>query len=412
MKKLVALFFLLLAPAAFAQQALTGFAQAPSASPEIYHVFDQPDGTNLNGLTLESGNTTFAVAPGLGVASVIDHEFTNGPVGCSPAPACSNAYVDFANTPTVGGTPVPITDAGGTIRMMTATSGCPIALIADNATGAGSFINFLHLNVCQDQAVLTYCVTGSCPPGFTVLYVWPYPSLTAGALYRLSWHIDNTAHTVSLTLPDGRVTPPLGFPSIIMPVYNRIQLGGFSAPGAAHWASVWSGASKAEALAAAGGAAPVLDVTNIRRLHNEIGAQKTGLTLGSPTLFATFTTPGPQYDDRLIVSTETVVESAGLPGVAVDIEDWEVPVFSAACCNILGPYTTPTHSNPQNGSGVCFASSLSASISGTPGNPYTVALYLTPNVYGGCPNNGAITSARLNYDVQAKGDPGGVLTKQ
>jgi hypothetical protein len=412
---LILLFLVVMALPSFAQDAYKGIAQRPSASPLIYGIFDLPDGTTITGTTLESGNSAWSNI-GAGTFQAINGEGTNGLAGCTPAPSCSNTYNEFPNTATLGGTPVPITSQGGSFRIEPAGAGAmPLTLIADmcgsGMGGCTPFTNFLHLNFGQGGWALTYCVTGSCPAGFNVLGSGTYLPLTIGAAYQVSWDIDEVNHQVTIHLPDGTNGGPYSFPASLAPIIDRFQIGGFSNPLSARWLNVWSGQSKAEAMAAAGRAAPMIDVTTLRAQNNQNGSQKSGLTLGTAKLFATVTMASAQFGDRVEVNAQTVVESSALPGVALDIEDVEVPVFSTGCCNQMGPVKVK-NSDPQNSSGVCFTSPISASLAGTPGYGYTVSLYATPNVYGGCPNNSYITGARLNWTVKVQGDPGAVITPQ
>jgi hypothetical protein len=404
LKALCALAFLTLAIAtpALGQSAYDGVAQRPSASPLIYGIFDLPDGTTITGNVLESGNSAWTNL-GAGNFMAVDGESTNGNAGCSPAPGCSNTYNDFPNSATLGGTPQPITSQGGSFRFN--NDQMALALIADAGTGGSSFVNFLHLNFGPHGWALTYCVTGTCPSGFTVLGTGSY-SLIIGQPYGISWDLDQPNHRVRLHLPDGTNTGWYTFSSS-MPalVYNRFQIGGFSSPLSARWLNVWSGQSKAEALVAAGRGAPMAEITRLNGLQNKVAASKSVTYSGSPvyTPFASFDSGNPQSGNRLTVHVSAVLVSSALPGTAMDIEDWEVPVYSSACCQYLGS-TVGLHSNPVAMAGIYLTGALNVALSGT-----VVTLGYVGSISG--PNSAYANGWRLNYSVTAEGD-GGTLTPQ
>jgi len=384
--------FLFLAPAAHAQ---------PSAPPAIYDTFNHPDGTLIGGVVAMSGNTVWE--------DNLNGWSGNGVIKKGVLNNTGNTYSSFPNTATPGGSLIPIKSFGGTFKILAANAGMPMALIADLANGTGGLSNMIHINLGQTRADATFSATGY--SAFTPLAGQSYAPLIVGASYSVSMDFDSVANKVTIHWPDG-TTSTVAIPASISSLYYaRYQLGGYSTPGVAVWTYAWSGQNTAERFVASGGAAPMVDVTKLNQMNNQISGAKSNLPLGSPTLFATFLMPGAQSGDRLMVSTQTLVESGALPGVAMDIEDVEIPIFSAACCNQMGSVKV-INSNPQNTSGVCFSAPITASISGTPGSAYTVSLYSTPSVYGGCPNNGYITGARLNYTVKAQGDSGGVLSAQ
>lgn len=393
----VPLLLLLAVLAAHAQPTgIAGVDQAASTSPLIYDTFDYANGTLINGNNLPSGNSVWV-------------SNNNAVVQNGAMRNVGNTYPGFACTNTIGGTPQPCTYIWGVFQYDLANPGfCSVVLIPDQD---GTMQKFLHLEVCADRWVFGVS-DGPTYPFNTLLAQDAYQLLTAGVPHRVAMDIDAVGCTVRLYLPDG-TTHNVTHPSIcdVDPKFVHYQLGIIS-PGNTAWRAVGvGGPQKADMFAAAGGAASQTDLNKLQQITNKIGGQKNGLTLGSPTLFASFQNNGSQTVNRLLIHAITTDNSTVLPSAALEVDDWELTIQSTGCCSFVSN-TKQLNGTNVPGLGVCISTSLISSITGTPGNPYTVYLYAQPNTYGGCANNGYVSSARVNYTVEADGDPYGQLQAQ
>lgn len=383
-KTFLVILFMTLSVPATAQTLNPCILQVASSSPLICDDFDAPDGTLLNLRVAPSGNSKWSSAPTT-MAVIVGKEVNN----------IGNSYNDLPNTLTTGGVPYPINYFGAAFRFLVANAGEPTTLIADNVSGAGSFVNFVHFNFGRTHGELTYGTS------FTLLAQFFYAPLSVGSVYSVAMEFDQIGHRMKMHLPDGTVSGWMSIPSTTIPTIMRIQLGAFSPPGSATWTGIWGGQSKAETYAAAGKAAPMADVSYLKGLHN----RKVGQVYANPSsaaLLGTYTTPNSQSGDRLTVKITSSDDSAALPSVSLDIKDYEIPVYSNASVSVLGAPLL-IRQNPQYTLGVCFGDTVTASLSGQ-----VVSIYDTPAMLG-CANDGYVSRIRINYSIEADGDPNGML---
>lgn len=405
LKNFVALIFAcLLTGPAIAQTGIAGIQQRASASPIIYETFDRADGTTFPtapGTTAAaSGNTTLYDLAG---GSVVE----NGMLSYT-----GNSYFSFHNSSTIGGTDTPLTNFGGSFRQLgnTGTGQC-LTLIADTSDSS-SLATMFHLNFGSAYWALTYRISGG---AFVTMASGVYAvPLTPVGDYAVSMWFNYSTNTISFMLPDGTVHSVTNsvVGGSITPTIARYQLGAECGLGADVWTSIWSGQNKSFLFAANGNAAPLAETQLLKlMLDGKPGQISVSCPTGSTcptTPFATFITPGAQNISRLTIRTVATDISSSEPGVAEDIEDWELPVFSTICCNSIGSMVN-THSNiyydPTRG--IYVGGSVTASISGSSGSPYTVTLFYTPIIEG--PNQANATGVRMNYRITAEGDNGGIV---
>lgn len=389
-KILAPLFFILAAVSAQAQpNGIAGLEQRASAPIIIYDTMDRANGTLIDGQTTADGHSTWDEP--LHGAVVQNGELTH----------TGNSYSGFAYSATPGGTAQLVPSMGGTFRYnIDPGAGVSTVLFADKD---GLMQKFLHLEL----GLYTWTFSVADSPSYpfeTVIssdtYLRP---LTVGVIYGASMDFDTVNCKVTLHLPDGQ-TKVFTHPAVcdVSPRFPRYQLGASTTPGTAVWTSVWAGPSKAKTFAALGQAADQLDVSNLLSIFNIVENRKSVATSGSFAL-ATFTPGSPQFDNTLTVRMRAGLGSSVLPGVASDNQDVRFHVVSQACCSVLGSRDI-LYSSPQQGPGmgISLTGSLTASLSGG-----VVTIWYAPSVSG--PNAGYANGVRLNYTVQAEGDPGGRL---
>lgn len=381
---------LALAPAGAQTNGIAGFQQRASVPIIIYDTFDHPDGTLIDGQPTADGHSVWD--EGQHHAVTQNGELTN----------TGNSYSGFPYTATPGGTPQPIPTFGGTFRYNIDPGVAPATvLIADKD---GTMSHFLHLELALYSWTLSVADSPSYPfPTVISSDTYARP-LAVGQLYRASMDVDPVGCKMTIHLPDGAVKT-FTHPAVcsVNPKWARYQLGAFTPAGTAVWTSVWAGQSKAETFAAAGGAASAADLSSLLSTFNVISNRKLVGPSGTFPI-AAFTPGSAQFDNTLTVRMRTGVDSWLLPGVAMDDRDVRVHVVSTGCCSALGSIDV-LNANPQSGSGINLSGSVSASISGG-----VVTLYYSPSCTG--PNSAYCYNVRLNYSVQAEGDPGGRLVPQ
>lgn len=353
----------------------------------IWESFDRPDGTPINGQIAESGSLVFSDASGNSYAVVRGGELTN----------TGNSYSSLHNND--GSTDIPLIHFGGCFRLMADTV-APAAIIAD-ASDSPPLTEMVHVQISRTGWTAQISAPGYAP--FTYIGQNTYAPLVLGEMYHISLDFDYPNNAVTVTGPDG-VAKTLTHPAIgtLQPAIGRFQLGAFAQNDSAHWGLIEFGQTKAEAFRALGKGAPMAEISRLNSLQTKIRDSKTLGTSGT-TAFATFKSAGPQSCNSLRVKANSVVISAALPGVAMDIREWEVPIVSNGAANVLEAIST-LYSNPQNTSGVTVSVALSASISSG-----LTTLKATPSVGGA--NASYVTGVRLNYVVEAFGDADGVLDK-
>ena len=393
MKKLFLLLPLLLAASAHAQpNGITGLEQRASAPIINYDTFDYPNGTLIDGQTTADGNSVWS--EGAHTAVVQNGELTN----------TGNSYSSFGYTTTPGGTPQPVPSFGGTFKYkINPGNGVSTVLIADKD---GLLQKFIHLEL----GVYTWTLTVADAPTYPFAtyissdaYLRP---LTVGVQYGASMDIDPVGCKVTINLPDGQ-SKTFTHPAVcdINPKFPRYQLGASTTPGTAVWTSVWAGPSKAKTFAALGQAADQLDLSNLLSTFNVVQNRKT-VPVSGTFLIATFTPGSPQFDNTLTIKMRAGLNSAVLNGVASDNQDVRIHTVSQACCVTLGS-TNVLNSNPQQGAGMGISLTGLVNAVITSG---VVSIFYTPTVGG--PNAGYANGVRLNYTVEAEGDPGGRLVAQ
>lgn len=373
------------------------------------NTFDLPNNTGIAGQATGDGKSVWADSSTNAV--VIDGVLTNAP-NTSVGGVLGNSYPGFANTPSVGGAPQSITQQWGTFKYFVDSPLCALTLIPAQTSAMSKF---LHLEVCQDH--WTFGVADSPTYPFnTVLGAAPYPALTPGVEYRSIVGIDSVNCKAYLTLAD-ESTKTITHPSIcdVDPKYAIFQIGGYAGVGKAGWTAVGTGPIKSSTFVAAGGGAALGAVNEIRRASQKVSGQVAGV-LGTPKLIATYTNTGAQMVNRIRVNTVMTDYSAYLPSYAVEVDDREIVTYSNGASTFVGSIKSLNNTTLTPAS-ICLMSTLTASMSGSPGYPHTLSIYVQPNTTGGCANNWAVTQppaagARINYTVEVDGDPNGTLTAQ
>ena len=219
-------------------------AQVYLVGSTIYDCMDYADGTNINGLTAQSGNSQWFVG-GNGAVITDQHLFATG------GPGVGNYYATLPNTTTVGGTPQPITTIGGTFVLCPNDDGNAYDPLETGVTilasKDGSITNgFMHFEISPSGWVLRdtltntgglYVVVGSTVPTHLV------PDCKTE--YAASVIIDQVHNTVQVIPPEGPasvVTTDANI-STINAKYGEWQTQNDVGVGAAvgGWGSVWMG---------------------------------------------------------------------------------------------------------------------------------------------------------------------------
>ncbi len=255
----------------------TGSVTVMSNNPPqvVYDTFQYPDGTLINGLTAQSGNSAWTNL-GNGIGEVEGFHLLNA----APSGEAGNLYATLANTSTLNGSPQPITTIGGTIRMCPPASGTynpantSEAIVASHDLTLGTILAFefgpsgwwLYKQV---NGVATTLLTGSenvpddCATEYTVQMI-----------------INQAAGTVQVIPPDG-IPAPVVTDSDVTTI--DAQYGVWNATNNApnnyigEWGSVWLGGGYvSESTLLSGGSASI-----------EIPASS--LALGMDTLTVTYT---------------------------------------------------------------------------------------------------------------------------
>lgn len=381
------------AAAAVAQPAgIAGLQQRASAPILIYDTFDRPNSTLIDGQATADGHSTWDEP--LHGAVTQNGELTH----------TGNSYSGFAYTATPGGTMQLVPSMGGTFKYnIDPGAGVSTVLFADKD---GTMTKFLHLEL--GLYTWTFSVADSPSYPFETYissdtYLRP---LTVGVIYGASMDFDTVNCKVTLHLPDGQ-TKTFTHPAVcdVSPKFPRFQLGASTTPGTATWTSVWAGPSKAKTFAALGQAADQLDVSNLLSIFNVVQNRKLVATAGTFPL-ATFTPGSAQFTNTLTIKMRASLNSAVLNGVASDNQDVRIHTVSQACCTTMGG-TVSLYSSQQQGAGmgISLTGTINATLTGG-----IVTIWYTPSIGG--PNAGYANGVRLNYSVQAEGDPGGRLVAQ
>ena len=207
--------------------------------PKVYDTFQYPDGTLINGLTAQSGNSAW-IGLGPGIGEVEGYHLLNA----APSGEGGNLYATLPNTSTISGTPQAITTIGGTIRMCPSAAGTydptytSVGMIAAHDLSLASFIEIGFGPVSwwlnkQVNSVVTSLGSGS-----------ENLPVDCSTEYTVQMIINQAAGTL-------QVIPPNGIPSAVItdPDITQIdaQYGVWEPEGNApykyigEWGSVWMG---------------------------------------------------------------------------------------------------------------------------------------------------------------------------
>lgn len=188
----------------------TASQQANSAgTPVIYDHFIHADGTALNGLATESGNSTWTISGAQASCATI----SGGTYLQSVGTGCGNEsnanfYAFFPNTSTVGGTPQYTTNGVATFRMCAPTSGSLTptlgvgTLIAEND---GGLVDAVHLQFDSVSYHLTLKEGATFLTIADVNYNGGRLIDDCSTVYAVGMNVDVANHTVTVTGPDGQV---------------------------------------------------------------------------------------------------------------------------------------------------------------------------------------------------------------
>ena len=173
-------------------------------APMIYDSFQYPDGSLINGLTAQSGNSVWTVASS-GIGVIMGNHLVNN----APPNELGVLYASLANTASLGGTPQSITSIGGTLRMCPSVTGTydptytSVGLIASHEL---PLTNFIELGIGPTSWWLEKVVNGV----QTFLYIGTENlAVDCATDYPVEILINQVAGTV-------QVIPPSGIPSAVI----------------------------------------------------------------------------------------------------------------------------------------------------------------------------------------------------
>jgi hypothetical protein len=352
-------------------------------------IFDQPNGTLINGLafgasTWSEPNNDAVVQDGFMVSA-------------------NNTYPAVQHLDS-SGNPSPLKVFGGTFVCTSNIADRSGTLIADKGNGATGLQDMIHYNFGPTGWEATIRV-GNAPPPWTVLATGKH-NLSAGAEYRVEMVIDAPNNTVTFNNPDGSSTPAT-HPAIssMAPTWARYQI--FTGiPGTTYlkWGSAWMEPQRNAAIVAQGLGAPMQDVTALKSSTQSLAVQKTIRNTGLLNL-ATFTTSGAQSTNLLRVVVTGTVGSLTVPGVYTVQKAYWVTIKSDGSKNILDTVSTPEVFGTQASAGALDLVPTWNLYAPT-GQPGVLTIG-----FSGVPTGNAYSyfdNLRMNVHVQVFGDPGGI----
>ena len=325
----------------------------PGGAPLVYDTFQYPDGTLINGVTAQSGNSVW-MTQSSGIGALAGNHLVN----IAPSGELGDMYAILANTSTIGGTPSQVTTLGGTIRMCPSSSGTydpsytSVGLIASDQT---SLANHLELGFGPTSWWVLKVVNG------TVSYPISGPeniAVDCKTDYTVEMIIDPVAGTL-------QVIPPNGVPSAVIADPDMTTIGARygiwepenNAPNKyiGEWGSVWMGGGYTSPSAKLNAGTATITIP------------AGSLALGSGTLTASYTpdaSSSTAYTSATGVSSSVTVAKA-TPSVAVTPSSSSITTTQGLTVTVAvsgdSGATTPTGSvTITSGSYTSTAATLSA----------------------------------------------------
>lgn len=240
--------------------------QANIGDPIIFDNFIYADGTQINGKRAESGNSTWSVSGANASNAVTLGTYLRDSFGPG-----GNFYASLLNTATNGGTAVPVHDEG--VEFMV----CPSDNTPYDPTQArGTLIaqrsqldlnNMLHLNFSAAGYSLTKRLAGgSFIP--VLSNSWPPLLPDCSTPHAFAMHINETAGTVTVTDPAGRVqTATDSDITTINPVAGTWQITGADVGPNLRFGRVWIGKNQADKVGVQGLTAAASDLGQINGIQ-------------------------------------------------------------------------------------------------------------------------------------------------
>jgi hypothetical protein len=442
--------------------------QSILSGPLVFDHFIHTDSTALNGLTAESGNSTWSVggSGGSTIASISGTRLINNVA----ASLGYGFYASLGNSSTIGGALQPVTEVGVVYYLCPSTAGTYNpgqqggALMANDAVG--DIQNMLHVTFGPEGWVLTKFVGGVTTPLLTNIYPAEPPDCITPR--QMVMRINTAAGTVMVVDPTGasQSATDSDITNTIKPVSGTWEIVSATNYVTTQIGEVWMGKSLAEKYASQGLSATSSDVGALQgtwgtsryvypsiTIPNAAGGGGTGwyriasgaTQLGSEDLIGTFiisayvpgtggqvltfraASPlGAGYSNTVVLDNELTgatpidqvrVSNDGSANVGLDIHLNATYTTSAITINMLGVgILTPATAFPVGATAYTNSTVLSTTTTGygfalipitgrTNGADGGTAQAAGACTYDFVPMNGTITSG-MAFTINPEADPG------